>query len=163
MFILVALPLPPPMAFTRVQRCSGVTAVGARAPSQCQHKCWHKRKCTLLPQGWAHWSCVSALCFPLEPPRAPQGRRWCMIPTTDAGIFERSSKGTGQDYNWANSSNNLRLQRWLGNLKGRLLMAEPTLNTGLDLLTWVTHTNPDLKAFIWHRAPTFQAPLPSFS
>lgn len=57
-----------------------------------------------------------------------------------------------QDYNWANNPNNPRLQRWLGNLKRRLLMVEPTLNTGLDLLIWVTHTNPHLKAFIWHKA-----------
>lgn len=173
MFILVVLPLPPPMAFVSVQRCSRVTAVEARALCQRQHKCWHKCKCPLLPQGWAYRSsssplpCVSALCFPLEPPRAPRKRRWCRElhhPPLQMLEFLREAvkRLDKQDYNWANNSNNPRLQSWLGNLKGRLLMVQPTLNTGLDFLTRVTHTNPHLKAFIWHQALTFQSPL-SFS
>lgn len=88
-----------------------------------------------------------------------QGAAWSPLEMLEF-LREAVKRPVKQDYNWAN---NPRLQRWLGNPKGRLLLAEPTLNSGLDLSTWVTHINPHRKALIWHPALAFQSPLSSFS
>lgn len=162
MFLLVVLPWPPPVAFACVQHCCRVTAAEARALCQCQHKCWCKCKCTLLSS--SPFACVSALCFPWSRPEHLRkevvlGAAWSPLQVLEF-LREAGKRLAKKDCNWANNPNNLKLQRWLGNLKGRLLLVEPTLSTGLDLMTGVTHTNSHPKAFIWHELLLFSLHCP---
>ena len=170
MFILVVLPLPSHMAFAV---CVTSWHVGLCAVLLRGHCDWSRStvptSAQMLTQMQAHapasrmstldliFSLALYFCI-VFPPGATQrasekevmqGAAWSQLQKL-VFLREAVKRLAKQDYNWAPMwcPNNPRLWRWVGNLKGKQFMAEPILCAGVDLLTWVTHTNPHLKPSI---------------